>query len=139
MSSAEGNDANGKETRHIEGIRRQADEALRRLASSAEVQIGWLREIGVGIADELALEFDYWSTVVLSLPEIYRPSQDTVDGLRHLNQLLDDISGPTGLWSFEALSSSHEWMTIRSEAIRVLVLWEADLLHLPRDQSPSSE
>jgi hypothetical protein len=122
----------------IDGIRRHADDSLRRLAATADSQIAWLTEIGVGIADELALEFDHWAMLIVSMSDTYLPSEQTIQGIRELDELLDKISGPTELWSFGALRSSPEWATIRSRANGVLESWESDSLHHPRERSTPS-
>jgi hypothetical protein len=132
MVSPPDTDQDPVELRRIEGIRRQADESLRRLGASAESQIAWLTDFGVGIADELALEFNHWAMVIISMSDTYHPSEQTIQGLRQLDQILEDISGSTGLWSFESLRSSDEWAAIRSLASQVLISWEADALDQPR-------
>ena len=96
-------------------------EALQRLASSAQEQEGFLRQLGTApSADELALDFsDALGVVRESLGEPAR------DAALRLDQYLGEISGGESaeLWTVAALYSAPEWVRIRelaNEALRRL-------------------
>ncbi|MEV4600805.1 hypothetical protein AB0K15_25845 [Amycolatopsis sp. NPDC049253] len=81
------------------------------LAQPASAQIALLEKEGLRDADELALEFDeYFAALKDTLPA------DTVAVLAELDALLEEMSGPTGPWSFEALATAPEWARVREPA-----------------------
>ncbi|MEW2501155.1 MULTISPECIES: sigma factor-like helix-turn-helix DNA-binding protein [unclassified Amycolatopsis] len=87
------------------------------LAQPAAAQIALLEKQGLRDADELALEFDgYFAALKHALPA------DIVAVLAELDALLEEMSGPTGPWSFEALATAPEWVRVRELAARAFAL-----------------
>ncbi|WP_326568946.1 hypothetical protein VSH64_45580 [Amycolatopsis rhabdoformis] len=88
------------------------------LAQPAPAQVALLEKDGLRNADELALEFDDW---LVRARDALAPGLLTL--LDELNALLEDMSGPTGPWSFEALATAPEWARVRELASRAFALF----------------
>ena len=101
---------------HLEPLRR----VLERLASPANEQIEYLRNMQVHDADELALELDD----VLRSPLREVLSEEINRTLDSLDAYLDTISGSDNesLWSFEALENRPEWQEVRQRAHAALAM-----------------
>jgi hypothetical protein len=93
------------------------------LALPSDLQIEWLQSLGdVGqSADELALEFDDGYVLLWHfIPENWL-ALDIRPILDEINRLFDDMSGPTGPWSFDELESDPRWEQVRGLAQRALM------------------
>ncbi|MFI5609458.1 hypothetical protein [Amycolatopsis sp. NPDC051903] len=99
------------------GLHEHLVAAVRDLARPPEEQVALLAKQGLGNADELALEFD---ACFAPLKEVL--PAETAEVLGELNVLLNEMSGPTGPWSFEALAAAPEWERVRALATRALAL-----------------
>jgi hypothetical protein len=74
----------------------------------------------VAKADELALDFDHWLTVVTGAASAINSEQR--QALADVDQLLEARSGPAhlGFWTDDALRSDPLWTTVRERATRAL-------------------
>jgi hypothetical protein len=102
----------------------QFQQALQRLASSAQEQESYLVKLGTApSADELALEYsDALELVQADLDETVRGAA------RQLDRYLEEISGRehAELWTVAALHVAPEWMHVRELASSVLELLGSD-------------
>ena len=94
------------------------EERLQALAMPADVQLALFPE-GIAKVEELALEFDYalgmkWSAKRRRIT----PEQETL--LQHIDDTLDQMSGPEPFWTEEALRNSPEWNAVRNVAKEAL-------------------
>ncbi|MFJ9780993.1 hypothetical protein ACIRSS_15500 [Amycolatopsis sp. NPDC101161] len=93
-------------------------EALTRLTRPAEEQRAWLRENGLGLADELATEFDDFYEDLASW------HGDAAPVLAELDRLLARMSGEANahLWEVEALVAEPDWQRVRELATAALAV-----------------
>ena len=91
---------------------------VERLASSADVQDQYLRQLGTApSADELALEFsDALESARGNLPEALREAAAALD--RQLDLMSGDANA--SLWNLDALRVSPEWKKVRELAVGLL-------------------
>lgn len=94
------------------------EERLQALAMPADVQLALFPE-GNAKVEELALEFDYalgmkWSAKRRPLTA----KQETL--VQHIDDTLDQMSGPRPFWTEEALRYSPEWNAVRNVAREAL-------------------
>ncbi|WP_342249401.1 hypothetical protein [Sphingomonas sp. OTU376] len=109
-------------------------EAVANLAASAEAQVSYLDSSFSGLTGgksaeaygnfELAMEFDDSFVAVGHMLEFGEISQDEIDALQTLDELLSCWSGPSheDFWVREALFDDPRWQAIRSRAAEVLAL-----------------
>ena len=98
--------------------RSQLRAALTHLSLPAERQVEYLRQLGVSLADELALELH---ELMLLAPEMARVAELTTpetDAVERVDVALAAMSGSgqSQLWTPEALQTSREWREIRALA-----------------------
>ena len=105
--------------------------SLQALALPAEVQLSLLPDF-VCTADELALDFDHWSTCVLSNPE-YQMTDWQRTLLLRLNHTLEQMSGEgnQSLWTEQALRNRPEWQRVREQAEAALATFQWGVERLP--------
>ncbi|BCY08750.1 hypothetical protein [Actinoplanes sp. L3-i22] len=94
------------------------------LALEADAQIAWLRERGLPLVDELALEFDDGFRLVPTFIERGWLDAVALPVLAEIDQYLSSMSGEhnTDLWQVEALARRAEWGQIRTLARAALML-----------------
>ena len=93
--------------------------AVARLASSADDQLAYVRQLGSSPSvDELALEFDDFARAVLAQPRLLTDEQRMA--VENLDRQLDAMSGAdrAALWTEAALGSAEEWHEVRRRAAR---------------------
>lgn len=94
------------------------------LSLPADLQLEWLDALGVGrplVADELALEFSDGCFLLDQFSKVGWLRPRSVELFRQLDALLESISGPSEIWSREALQDSSSWSEIRHLAGRCIV------------------
>lgn len=108
---------------------RRLDEALERLSANAADQEGYLRSLGMGNADELALDLEDVRSAATPVLEREERGGDVIERVETLDRELDAMSGPdrANLWTFAALHSSPQWEKVRQLA--------SDARHALRDRS----
>lgn len=109
-------------------------EAVANLAASAEAQVAYLDSSFSGLTggksaeaygnDELAMEFDDSFIAIGHMLEFGEVSQDEIDALRTLDEMLNCWSGSAhkDFWAREASFKDPRWQAIRSRAAEVLAL-----------------
>ena len=99
--------------------------SLRRLAAPANVQVLYLKDLGVyPSADELALEFH--ELALTSRRQIVAGEISIVEGaaVERLDRQLGNFSGRdyAFLWTADALGSADEWRKVRASASECLTI-----------------
>jgi hypothetical protein len=105
------------------GIFEHTKEALQLLACPAQLQIRLLPEF-VSVADELALDFNHWQSILLS----NFSSELTQQQIAHLTAIdgeFDQLSREGArydpeFWTNDALQTSSKWNSLRQMAVQVL-------------------
>lgn len=110
--------------------------SLQALAQTANVQINLFPDF-VQVADELALDFNYWHLVVLQNNHELTDYQK--DLLLALDDYLSEISKGVlkeELWTIDALQERSEWEKVRVFARKILeeFKWKLDLPLFDRNQ-----
>jgi hypothetical protein len=103
-------------------IRRGLQDSIALLASPAEAQIAWLKELGVApLADELALEFDELTQLIPQLESAGVLGRGAVVAIAELSSAVEAIPTHREAWTEAALATDVRWANIRRLAGLALV------------------
>jgi hypothetical protein len=103
-------------------IRRGLQDSIALLASPAEAQIAWLKELDVApLADELALEFDELTQLIPQLESAGVLDRGAVDAIAELSSAVEAIPALREAWTEAALATDVRWANIRRLAGLALV------------------
>lgn len=118
------------------GLRLQLIWAIQALAYPAEIQLS-LFPSHVCKVDELALDFDVWSSYTLA-HELAELTDQQVHSLEFIDNKLNVMTEDKSLWSEEALRTSLPWQEIRQLALAALHDFDCTLDIPPADRSQYS-
>jgi hypothetical protein len=93
--------------------------SLQALAQPVDIQLELFPNF-VSIADEMALDLNHWSSVVIQNGLITSKQKALLEQLDALLEQMSSVAMKDNLWSTNALQEREEWATVRNLVTKIL-------------------